>query len=343
MRSLTEAGVLREELCGRVVFCPYCNSVNVFTGYCCPSCKSLNVGKALAIEHIRCGYIDAEALFHVKEKLVCPKCHEALTEVGVDYRRIEAWRCNDCSKTFEAPVPHYFCSACGRSFTFDGAVCKEVYCYSLSDEVIHEASKYLIIAPVKEFFEKNGFKTESPGSIEGRSTTRHLFDIVASREGVTGNVTVVDLAISNSLVNEQPLIAMFAKAFDTNPAQSILIAFPKLSDTGKKLAGVYKISVVEARNTDEVIKKLRGMIKAVGVTGAEPLDVMTLLSLPDHLRITAMAINKLGRSTAEDVAKETGRARAVESGYLNQLVKLGHLKRGREGHKVYFCIENNRW
>jgi len=69
------------------------------------------------------------------------------------------------------------------------------------------------------------------------------------------------------------------------------------------------------------------------------LDVMTLLSLPDHLRKSAMVICKVGGATASEVARETGRARAVESGYLNQLVTMGHLKRKRDGRKVYFYIE----
>ncbi len=68
----------------------------------------------------------------------------------------------------------------------------------------------------------------------------------------------------------------------------------------------------------------------------QPLDVMTLLTLPDHLRKTAMAVSKLGKATASDVSKETERARAVESSYLNQLVSMGHLKRERKGRDVYF-------
>jgi len=69
------------------------------------------------------------------------------------------------------------------------------------------------------------------------------------------------------------------------------------------------------------------------------LDVMTLLSLPDHLRKTAMVMCKVSEATANNVAKETGRARAVESGYLNQLVAMGHVKKRRKGRKVYFYIE----
>ncbi len=70
-----------------------------------------------------------------------------------------------------------------------------------------------------------------------------------------------------------------------------------------------------------------------------PLDVMTLLSMPDHLRKTAMTICRLGRATAEEVAKQTRRARAVESAYLNQLVVMGYLKKERKGRKAYFYVD----
>jgi len=69
------------------------------------------------------------------------------------------------------------------------------------------------------------------------------------------------------------------------------------------------------------------------------LDVMTLLSMPDHLRKTAMTICRCSRATAEEVAKQTKRARAVESAYLNQLVTMGYLKKERNGRKAYFFID----
>jgi hypothetical protein len=70
-----------------------------------------------------------------------------------------------------------------------------------------------------------------------------------------------------------------------------------------------------------------------------PLDVMTLLSMPDHLRKTAMTVCRLGRATAEEIAEQTHRARAVESAYLNQLVIMGYLKKERKGRKAYFFVE----
>jgi hypothetical protein len=72
------------------------------------------------------------------------------------------------------------------------------------------------------------------------------------------------------------------------------------------------------------------------------LDVMTLLSLPDHLRKTAMAICRCGRATAQEIADQTSRARAVESAYLNQLVIMGYLKKKRNGRKAYFYADREK-
>jgi predicted transcriptional regulator len=71
-----------------------------------------------------------------------------------------------------------------------------------------------------------------------------------------------------------------------------------------------------------------------------PLDVTTLLSLPDHLRKSALALANLGEATATDLSKETGRVRAVESDYLNQLVAMGLIKKKRKGRDVYFYVES---
>ena len=72
------------------------------------------------------------------------------------------------------------------------------------------------------------------------------------------------------------------------------------------------------------------------------LDVMTLLSLPDHLRKTAMTICRCGRATAQEIASQTKRARAVESAYLNQLVLMGYLKKERKGRKAYFYADREK-
>lgn len=69
-------------------------------------------------------------------------------------------------------------------------------------------------------------------------------------------------------------------------------------------------------------------------------DVMAILNLPLALRKTIMALYKLEEATADDLAKETNRLRAVESAAANELVRMGYIKKRREGRDVYFYIEN---
>jgi Zn-dependent M32 family carboxypeptidase len=72
--------------------------------------------------------------------------------------------------------------------------------------------------------------------------------------------------------------------------------------------------------------------------GSSGLSVAVLLRLPDHLRKTMVALSKLVEGRADEVASITGRARAIESGYLNQLVRLGYVKKIRKKHQIYFGI-----
>lgn len=90
---------------------------------------------------------------------------------------------------------------------------------------------------------------------------------------------------------------------------------------------------------DVMIEIQRHSRKEMQIIPDGALDVMTLLSLPDHLRKTAVTLCKLGEATADHIAEQTKRARAVESGYLNQLVLMGYLKKERRGRKAYFYAE----
>ncbi|MEM2128231.1 MAG: helix-turn-helix domain-containing protein [Candidatus Methanomethylicaceae archaeon] len=51
------------------------------------------------------------------------------------------------------------------------------------------------------------------------------------------------------------------------------------------------------------------------------------------------ALAKLLEARADEVAKMTGRVRAIESSYLNQLVRMGYVKKVRRGHQIYFSVE----
>ena len=118
--------------------------------------------------------------------------------------------------------------------------------------------------------------------------------------------------------------------------------------TKQEVLGKKPLQILEKirENLERLNEKMEVMIelqkhgrKDVQPLPETPLDVMTLLSMPDHLRKTAMTVCRLGRATADEIAQQTHRARAVESAYLNQLVIMGYLKKERKGRKAYFYVD----
>ena len=263
LTRLFEVGVLKRELFDKFVPCLHCGSANVSVHYCCPYCKSFKIEKSSLIEHVPCGYIDAEERFRSEGKLVCPRCRKELAKLSADYIKAGAWCiCSECGKSFDIPVVSHFCRDCHRDFTFEEALYKDVYSYSLSEDVMQEAAlSWTLVAPIREFLESFGFKVESPGFLKGRSGTSHTFDVAASRGGVDRNITVIDLAASTGgVVTEQTVIAMFAKVYDVAPDGACLVAIPKMSKDGKRLAELYKIKLIEAKDYKEAMKGLKAVI-----------------------------------------------------------------------------------
>jgi len=99
----------------------------------------------------------------------------------------------------------------------------------------------------------------------------------------------------------------------------------------------YQQELIERSKAGRVVT---GIAKALGEEDPieDGLDVGILLRLPDHLRKTMLALAKLIEGRADEVSEITSRARAIESGYLNQLVRLGYVKKIRRKHQIYFTI-----
>jgi hypothetical protein len=264
LKKLHDVGMLDRKLFDKIVICPKCSSTSVSIHYCCPYCKSFDIQKSSLIEHVKCGYMDVEENFRKSGKLVCPKCHEELKKADVDYRRAGIWCvCKDCGKSFDIPLTGLFCRDCNMNFTFEDAIIKNIYSYRLKEEAKQEAGLgWVLVAPVKEFLTEMGFEVEGPAFLKGKSGANHMFDVVARSKDAAGRITVIDLANSQEgSVSEQPVIALFAKIFDVSPQRAFLVAIPRMNDNGKKMAELYNIRVIEARDQKEAVKSLATMIK----------------------------------------------------------------------------------
>jgi hypothetical protein len=70
----------------------------------------------------------------------------------------------------------------------------------------------------------------------------------------------------------------------------------------------------------------------------QPLEIPSteLLQLPDHLRRSYLTVASRGECDATVVSNLTGRCRAVESNYLNQLARMGWLNKRRISKTINF-------
>jgi len=266
IEKLANAGILEKRFFDKIVYCPSCKAANIAFRYVCPVCRDTHIDPKALFEHIPCGYIDIEDRFRKDDKLLCPRCHIELKKLGVDYKRVGSWfECMACKRRFDDPLPICTCRSCGTTFTIKEADFADVHSYVLTAKAKAELQKgVLFLTRIRDFLEKEGYSVEIPGYLEGASGTTHRFDIVASDTKLpTKNVLVIDVASSDTIVEEHPVISLFAKNFDTGASPSIMIAVPKLSESGKKLAELYKINVIEATDMDEAVTKLDRIMKAV--------------------------------------------------------------------------------
>jgi predicted transcriptional regulator len=76
----------------------------------------------------------------------------------------------------------------------------------------------------------------------------------------------------------------------------------------------------------------------------QPLHVSEsiLFSLPDHLRKTYLVVASRGECSATQVSNVTGRSRANESSYLNQLARMGWLTKRRDSKTLHFRPVSDR-
>lgn len=262
LEKLYESGVLKRKLYDKIIHCPSCSSANVSIHYTCPYCKSFDIMKSSLIEHIKCGYIDTEDHFQKESKLICPKCNKELINPDIDHNRAGVWcSCNNCTKNFDIPIPSHFCRECETQFSFEDASFRNSYTYSLSPETKKEATiGWIMIGQIIDTLKDLGFIVESPGFLDGKSGTSHMFDITAI-SGKTKSTTVIDLTTSEDAVTEQSVISMFAKIFDTDPKKACIIAIPKMNENGRKLASLYKIQLIEAKDQNVIIEAIKKCVK----------------------------------------------------------------------------------
>jgi regulator of PEP synthase PpsR (kinase-PPPase family) len=97
--------------------------------------------------------------------------------------------------------------------------------------------------------------------------------------------------------------------------------------------GYTRLSAKVSEIQGEIRQLLQILTTPVKLTQNERL---ILLRLPTHLIKTYFTLQTFKKATATQVSEQTGKARAVESAYLNQLAMMGFCLKNRDGREVAF-------
>jgi hypothetical protein len=119
--------------------------------------------------------------------------------------------------------------------------------------------------------------------------------------------------------------------------ESLVLMIQALNSINEKLETILDVNTKLLKINEELLERA-GKKDLLADFRKEP-DAMAILNLPLALRKTIMVLYKLEKATADDLALETKRLRAVESAAANELVRMGFIKKKREGREVYFFIE----
>ena len=269
VEKLWDVGIFKRKFHEKILTCPSCMSPNVSSDYVCPNCNSIDIERKTLLEHTACGNVDSVDNFLVEGGLVCPKCNREMVEAGADYQKLGAWfQCGQCGKRSDMPAPIHRCRSCGHTFSIRDTGFVNLYAYRLSSEAEDEFKRsYLVMKPIGIVLEDFQFRVEMPGQIAGRSGALHRFDVVATKG--SSELLVLDVIASDKQIDEVPVASMYAKVFDVGPSQTVLVAIPGLTEKGKRLAALYKISVIEADDSQVAAERLKDKFGWTGLSGSD--------------------------------------------------------------------------
>lgn len=255
LSGLDEKGYLEEEDHNMFVFCPKCNSIEVYTKYACTKCKSTDITRKDFIEHPHCGYIDEKSKFEEGFRYVCPNCdtdlgpvEEEPPESGKDSYTIigSSFVCNDCGHNFEKPNIVHKCQNCGANFSYKQSRYAKISSYKKTQKGTELSPKnklQQIRGEVKTILEEMDMEVEVDTTLMGQSEGAHSFDIVGRDKEV---LLVTDISVNGT---PEDLISLFGKKVDVHAREQIPISTLLIDISGngevKGLGDVYDIKIMK--------------------------------------------------------------------------------------------------
>ena len=104
-------------------------------------------------------------------------------------------------------------------------------------------------------------RISSPYTAKGKSGVRHSFTLGAEKDGRT--TLACDVVVGSAPVGETKVLSLFIKIYDIEAMNAVLCVVPTISEGARRLAGQYKISVLESTETGNVPGNLAALVSGM--------------------------------------------------------------------------------
>lgn len=113
-QSLLEKGYIKAlRFINKIYLCPNCLRSHLLYIESCPRCHNSSIKSEDVIHHFRCANVSPEHTYNFGGQLRCPKCHQLLRHIGVDYDRPSVvYTCSHCDNMFLQPQMAVVCTSC---------------------------------------------------------------------------------------------------------------------------------------------------------------------------------------------------------------------------------------
>jgi rubrerythrin len=144
----------RKQFVDRIHLCPHCKNSHLYYMEACPKCDSSLLKEEPVLHHFRCANISPESSYAYDGELRCPKCHQFLRHIGVDYDRpSNVYTCQECNHTFLHTRMKVHCSSCNKTLRPSELLPFDVYTYEYTSEgILALSSNDAVVAVSKDIW-----------------------------------------------------------------------------------------------------------------------------------------------------------------------------------------------
>ncbi len=264
IEDMLKDGIMKKGAYKDLVTCPMHMRADPLVQLECTKCKARRMRKTALVEHLYCGYIDADSKFDKGGFLVCPNCKRPIHRAD-EMRSSGVWfECQNCLTKTSLPKVVFTCRE-GHEFGTADLRLAPAYSYSVEASVVAQLKNALILAPaLVQLMSPMGYDVLSPATLQGRSGTSHTLDVYGKKTGPGGENADVAIQIAVDAVAVEPsaVISFFAKTYDLRPKLSILIAIPTASLAAKQINEGYGITLVEDGDGAGAVQKVKALLEA---------------------------------------------------------------------------------